>query len=117
MAKSMAQKLALKPGERLWLLNRPAGYEVPLGELPLGAVVSEGAGPADVVVCFVSTRAALEEQLPRLQGPSRVWIAYPKGKAELHRDIIRQVAQAAGWEAVSLFAIDETWSALRLKKV
>ena len=98
------------------LLNRPAGYEVPLGELPAGAAVSEAAGPADAVLCFVTTRAALEEQLPRLGIYGRVWIAYPKGQAALHRDIIRQVAQEAGWDGVAMFAIDAVWSALRLKR-
>jgi len=46
-----------------------------------------------------------------------LWMTYPKGKAEINRDSIRIYAQTIGLQAVSLIAIDKTWSALRLKIV
>ena len=120
-AKSVIQKLMVKPGSRLLLLNVPAGHAGQLGEVPAGVTVASTlAGPADVILSFVTSRQELVEQLAALKAAlasgGRLWIAYPKGRAELHRDIIREVARGAGLEGVAIFAIDDTWAALRLKE-
>jgi hypothetical protein len=58
---------------------------------------------------------------PELNPTTALWVTYPKGtsktKTDLNRDIIREYASTVGFEAVSIFAVDETWSALRLKSV
>ena len=49
-------------------------------------------------------------------GPSTtVWVAYRKGDTQFHRDTLGSLANAFGLQAVSLVAVDDTWSALRLK--
>jgi len=122
--KSVAQKLGVKPGQSLVLLNAPAGYPGTLRDLPKDVKVSTSlAGPADVVQCFVASRKELEKALPELRAalsPKTIlWIAYPKGtskvKTDIHRDIIREHAGGLGMRTVALFSIDDTWSSLRLK--
>lgn len=122
MAQSLAQKLQIKPGRSLLLVDPPAGYLESLGELPEDARREEA--PADVVQLFVRSRAELEERLDAARAALNpggiLWVAYPKGtsktmKADIHRDSINAYAQSLGMEGVAMVAIDEDWSALRLK--
>jgi hypothetical protein len=49
-----------------------------------------------------------------------LWVSYPKGKAmptDLNRDVVRVTVQQVGLDTVSQVAIDDTWSALRLKPI
>ncbi|MBM4038210.1 MAG: DUF3052 family protein [Planctomycetes bacterium] len=122
--KTVAQKLGIKAGQSLALLNAPEGYRETLRGLPKDVkVFTSLVGPADVVQCFVASKKELDKALPELKAalsPKTIlWIAYPKGtsgvKTDIHRDIIRQAAAALGMNAVALFSIDDTWSSLRLK--
>ncbi len=122
--KSAAQKLGVKPGQSLVLLNAPEGYRETLRDLPKDVkVLTSLPGPADVVQCFVASKRDLDKALLELNAalsPKAIlWIAYPKGtsklKTDIHRDIIREAAAALGMNAVALFSIDDTWSSLRLK--
>ena len=48
-----------------------------------------------------------------------LWFTYPKKTAKIKADITRDTGwesvRAAGWRPVTQIAIDETWSALRLR--
>jgi hypothetical protein len=50
-----------------------------------------------------------------------LWIAYPKLTSDLaqdlSRDIIHDLAPSFGLDTVSQIAIDDDWSALRLKRI
>jgi hypothetical protein len=50
-----------------------------------------------------------------------LWVTYPKGtskaKVDVNRDSLREYDLTIGLQAVSLLAIDDVWSALRLKTV
>ena len=78
-------------------------------------------GPAArVVVTFVRSRAELVErygeQLPSLAGAKAVWYLYPKGnKADINRDGVAAEARAFGWRGVSNLAVDDVWSAIRVR--
>jgi len=122
--KSVAQKLALKPGLKFLLLNAPPGYEEHLGPLPEGVKRETSAGGiADVIQVFMASRKELESSLPRLKkrvvSTGTIWVTYPKGtsklKSDLNRDSIREYAATIGLETVAIFSVDEDWSALRLK--
>ncbi len=122
--KSVAEKLLIKPGYRVLMLNAPKGYGAALGSpLPRDVKVSTAAagGPVDLIVLFVTTSAELEARLPGIKGLLKpnglLWVAYRKGKGEPNRDTIRAHAATVGWQAVALVSADETWSALRLKAV
>jgi hypothetical protein len=82
-------------------------------------------GKADVVVFCAANKAALEGKLPgllaKLAPAAILWVAYPKLTSalagDLNRDVIREWAPSVGLDTVSQIAIDEDWSALRLKRV
>ncbi len=122
--KTIAQKLAIKEDSRVFIVNAPRGYKAKLGALPKNArLVAALTKEVDVIQVFVATRKELEAHLPELKpylAPHGIlWITYPKGssktKTDINRDNIRAYARSLGLEAVAIFAVDDDWSALRLK--
>ena len=116
--KPLAQRLQVKAGRILAVLDAPAGFN----EL-MGAV--DDVSQADVVLAFTPDRAALDAQLAELKAvckPSAIiWAAYPKLTSplavDLQRETVRTVAWAHGLDTVSQIAVDTDWSAMRLKRV
>jgi hypothetical protein len=127
MPKTVAQKLGIKPGERILVLDPPDGFAEALGSLPEDVQLhSKLDGPFDFVQCFASTKAKLRKLLPALKSHlskgGRLWVGYPKGTSknydsEINRDSIWSYAKTIGMEAVSLIAVDDDWSSMRLKVV
>jgi hypothetical protein len=124
--KTIAQKLFLKPSNSFCVLNAPAGFLKSLKDLPSGVKPTQALKPgADMILAFATSLAQFKKLLPEVKstlGPDGIlWIGYPKGtskiKTDINRDIIAAAAKKTGLQAVSLFAIDETWSALRVKRV
>ena len=116
--KPLWQKLFIKGGAVL-LVNTPAGYSKVLDGSP-AKVTTRASGTAETVLLFATDEAQFKASVPaamKSMGPSTsVWIAYRKGDKEFHRDTIGALAKSFGLEAVSLVAIDDTWSALRVKR-
>jgi len=124
--KSVAQKLLIKPGQKILFVNQPKGYKALLGEIPKGVTVLKEANEAvDLIQFFVASRKDLEEQLPRLKPflapKGLLWVTYPKGtskqKSDINRDSIAAYAGTIGLQAVAMVSVDEDLSALRLKIV
>jgi hypothetical protein len=124
--KSVAQKLGLKPGKTLLVQHAPAKIGKLLGTVPEGAKVMEtGAGQFPLVLVFAKDRAALLKQLPlckaKLEAGGALWVAYAKGTSskatDINRDSIREYVATIGLDTVAQIAIDDDWSALRLKAV
>ncbi len=121
--KPLSEKLLIKEGYRVLLVDNPADYQTRLSKLPSRVTISTNPAGAcfDLIQAFFSSKNQLEEQLPKImqlmEKKGLLWITYPKGKTEINRDTIRELASTIGVQAVSLVAVDETWSALRLKKV
>ena len=123
---TVVQKLRIKSGQVFLLLSAPQGYRASLGDLPASVtVITEPGEPADVIQCFVTSRAELEDLLPGLKEVLKprgiLWVAYPKTTSriasDVNRDVIRAYAPSIGLEAVALFAVDQDWASLRLKVV
>jgi hypothetical protein len=119
----LPKKLGIKEGHRLALLGAPDGFDRTLGPLPDGVEERTSArGPADVVVFFVSSRAALERRFDPLKRAifpdGGLWIAWPKRasgvETDLTEDVVREIALATGLVDNKVCAIDEVWSGLRL---
>src|SRR5689334_15743772 len=80
---------------------------------------------ADVVLLFAPDRGHLTERLAATLAKSRpnsiLWVAYPKLtsklRGDLNRDLIHDLVPDYGLDTVSQIAIDDDWSALRLKRV
>ncbi len=119
MAKTIVEKLLIKAGDALSLVGAGADERVVLGALPEG-VVEVGPGEAAVSVTFVRTRDELMTrfgaELPALSGARAVWFLYPKGgRADFNRDTFIQEAGSFGWRPISNVAVDEVWSAVRVR--
>jgi hypothetical protein len=123
--KPVLHKLLLKPGMRAAVLNAPDSYApVRADQWPSDVSLArslEGA-PFDFIHAFATRREELLEHGPAwrqaLEPNGILWVSYPKGKSiqtDLNRDIVRTTVQQVGLDTVSQVAIDETWSALRLK--
>jgi len=124
--KPVAQKLQIKENYMVMLVNEPKAYRSMLGALPRGVtVLTERSRQADLIQVFVASSKELKVQLsalkPLLKTGGLLWVTYPKGtskvKTDINRDSIREFAQSLGFQAVALFSVDDTWSALRLKAV
>jgi len=110
-AKSVAEKLLLKPGMTIAALNAPK--DAP----PLGPA-AKNVETADAVVVFAVHAADLT--IPQgMQAKARLWICYPKaGKlgTDLSRDTLWPLLEKRGFEGVRLVAIDDTWSAMAFRR-
>jgi hypothetical protein len=124
--KPIAQKLFIKPGNKVLMVNPPAGYLAQLGALPGGVtLLNDTQSPVEVLQLFVANRAELEAQLPRLKTllarKGMIWVTYHKGtsrvKTDINRDTINAYAHTIGLEGVAMVSIDDDWSALRLKLI
>jgi hypothetical protein len=124
MSTPVAQKLNLKPGQQITVMNVPQGYLAQLTEIlspvPLRTEETQN---ADAVLLFVNNLAETEALSPAAIGAVKrdglLWIAYPKGtsgvKTDVNRDKLWPIPQKLGWKPVRQVAIDETWSALRFR--
>lgn len=113
-------KLRYKPGMRAAALNAPPDY----GEAIAGAGFAKTLGEekAQFTILFVRNRAELDKYAaPTIAGAeedSLIWLAYLKGgapKTDLNRDIIWGLLRPMEMRPVALVAVDEEWSAMRLR--
>ena len=111
----LSEKLQIKPGQSLAILNPPPGVTLPTG--------TAGGAPAtaSVVIGFAARRDDLDQLSPVI-GAARAdrlaWIGYPKGGklgTDLNRDRLAQALASQGIQPVRQVSIDETWSALRFR--
>ena len=121
----LPRKLGIGDGDEVALIGVPEWLEDTLRGLPeVASVHTDLAEDAryDVIVAFVTQRAELESQLPRLRSRMApacgLWIAWPKRAARVPTDmtdhVVREVALPTGLVDNKVCAIDETWTGLRL---
>jgi len=124
--KPVADKLRLRPGLEAIVIGAPLGYTDQLGTpVRVGAPADLGGDQQfDFVQVFTTTRADLAAQAPKVRAAAKpnavLWLTYPKGKAletDLNRDIVRATVLPFGLDTISQIAIDDVWSALRVKIV
>ncbi len=120
----LPQKLGLREGMTVILLNAPDAFEAALGELPADVMLRrETDGTGDLYIWFVRARHELEQKLPAVIGNlngAPVWIAWPKKGAAVTSDLtqqaVRETGLAAGLVDFKICAIDETWSGLKFTR-
>jgi hypothetical protein len=119
--KPVAERLQVKGDRTLAVIGASAPVDRKIGASKSRSDI----GQADVVLLFAPDRAQLDKTLPatlkKLSSEAIFWLAYPKLTsklaADLSRDVIHALAPKHGLDTVSQIAIDDDWSALRLKRV
>jgi hypothetical protein len=120
-AKPVAERLQVKGERRLAVTGAPDDVDRKIGVENQRCEVSE----ADVVLLFAANRARLDSTLPsvlrRVSKDAIIWIAYPKLASklasDLSRNLIHALANKSGLDTVSQIAIDDDWSAMRVKRI
>jgi len=121
--RSLVDKLGIKPGTRIAILNAPRGYRTTLGKLPNGVTVTSTArGALPFIQFFTVDRALFERQLPALlralEPDGTLWVSWPKKASgvptDMTEDVVRAVALSTGLVDVKVAAVDEVWSGLKL---
>ena len=112
----LPQKLGIKDGHVVVQLGGPEEL------LPGVAVRRRLPSHADVVLFFVTERAALAKRLAALRSSiepaSTLWVCWPKKASkvptDITEDVIREVVLPTGLVDVKVCAVDEVWSGLKL---
>jgi hypothetical protein len=120
---SLAKKLGVSDGLRVWVLAPPVPYRDLLGDdSPAFVEAKAPSASTDLVHLFVTERAVLATQLRllrrKLRGDAAVWVSWPKKASkvatDVTEDVIRAVALPLGFVDIKVCALDETWSGLKL---
>ncbi|HEX3665559.1 MAG TPA: hypothetical protein VHU23_10040 [Rhizomicrobium sp.] len=116
--KPIAERLQVRNGRMLAIMGAPPDVDRSIG------TVRAKPAQADVLLAFAKNNAELNKRIPQLLGAPAtaiLWLAYPKLTSSLagnlNREAVRKCAAAQGLDTVSQIAIDEDWSAMRLKRV
>lgn len=115
------QKLGLKPGQRLLLLDPPKDFDQLLAGAPGGIVRTSRVAAFDAALLFATSVRAQETHLarvlPKFAPGGMLWLAWPKQAAGVTTDLsdeaIRRMGLAAGLVDVKVCAVDATWAALK----
>ena len=121
--KSLAQKLAIKPGQRIRFINAPKNANAFLSELP-SERGDTGDSAADALLLFVADSSELARYWPEATASAGenaiLWVAYPKRTSTVATDLRRDTGWERviddGFDAVSQISLDATWSALRFRR-
>lgn len=118
--KTIAEKLQFKPGAAVWLSDQDRASLV--GPLPPGASLTPELANAGAALLFADDAASLKATLTANEnalGTAAVfWVAYPKAnRTDINRDSVWPILAEFGMRPISQVAIDQTWSALRFRKL
>ncbi|MGD9252506.1 MAG: hypothetical protein PVG92_01085 [Holophagae bacterium] len=116
----LPEKLGIRGGAKVLLVEAPNDFEATLGELPEEATVYRGEIPeADVTLWFVRSRADFDRGLEHRAAAidaDRLWVCWPKKASGIESDINQNHIRARGLETglvdFKICAVDATWSGL-----
>lgn len=121
----LRQKLQLKPGTEVLVLNAPEEVKAFLEKENLNIVTNQSeAARYKAVQLVVRSKAELIAWAPKtvaaLLPESILWIAYPKKAAGFATDLTRDegwaLMQELGFVAVRQISLDVTWSSVRFRQ-
>jgi hypothetical protein len=116
----VAQKLGIKPGTVVTLIDAPRNYEALLGEIPDGVQFEEGEQSAgSVTLWFIHDAAGFQASVRKRRAiarHSKLWIVWPKGesgkRAGITQNVVRATALQVGLVDYKICSVNETWSAI-----
>lgn len=117
----LSQKLGIKEGKTVGILNMPNYYDLELGELPAGVEVHRTELPADIFIIFADRSDEAERGFQRaityLPPDGAIWVLWPKKSSGVETDLTEQTLRdlflPTGMVDNKVIAVDDTWSALR----
>ena len=121
--KPLGEKLGIKAGFRVLILNSPAKFREFLEPVPASVkFTSKNDRSADLAIVFSTQRDELSKFLIDLRetlvAEAVIWAAWPKKSAKIQSEItentIRDIALPLGLVDVKVCAINEVWSGLKL---
>lgn len=115
--RTAAQKMGVREGNVVGLIDPPADYLRVIGELPDGAVLEEDSrGACPITIWFVHDAGEYEAALPSrrsLAARSRLWIVWQKGRRDgLNGKFVRDRALAMGLVDYKVCSLDGVWSGM-----
>lgn len=123
--KPLAERLGLRPNQRLYFEGAPLLYLDALGPSPSNVrYLDSPVGPIDFIHLFAGSRDVLVERMPllaRQMSPrGMLWVSWPKRQGasadDLDRDAVREIGAACGLSAVKTCDIDDRWSGHKFVK-
>ncbi|MGH8823018.1 MAG: hypothetical protein ACRDVN_00875 [Jiangellaceae bacterium] len=117
-AKSVAEKLLIKPNTTVWSSDR--GHVGLVEPLPEGVRLVDRLDQATTALVFApdagSLRSVLTAHKDDLARPDIFWVAYPKAnRADINRDTLWPILSEYGMRPITQIAVDDVWSALRFR--
>lgn len=118
----LVQKLGIKEGWTIAVINAPENYLALLPALPEGVTMrSDLQNDLPFIHYFCTERRQLEAIFPELRAAllqnGMVWISWPKKSAkiasDLNENIIRELGLACGLVDVKVAAVGFVWSGLK----
>jgi hypothetical protein len=115
--RTAAQKMGIRAGNVVGLIDPPADYLRVIGELPEGVVMEEDSPQAcPITIWFVHDAGEYEAALPSrraLAARSRLWIVWQKGRRDgLNGNFVRECALAMGLVDYKICSLDGMWSGM-----
>jgi hypothetical protein len=119
----LAQKLGIKAGFTVKLVNAPDYYFNLFTDLPPNLVLTDDeASQKDFIHFFTKSKNEYLSQLPilkqHLKPNGMIWASWPKKaskvQTDITEDIIRSYAIETGLVDIKVCSVDEVWSGLKL---
>ncbi len=119
----LAQKLGIKEGFTIRLINGPEHYYTLFTDLPEKLHIASGLKEKKNFIHFFTKDAKeLAKVLPKLQKEivpdGIIWVSWPKKSSKVSTDVsenmIRDIALANGLLDIKVCAVDDIWSGLKL---
>jgi hypothetical protein len=115
-SRTAAQKLGIKAGATVAVIDAPRDYAAALGELPEGAVfVEDPDSPQAVTLWFVHDLREYQADLRRMQAiasRTKLWIVWRKGPGVLTDKLVRESANEVGLVDYKICAVNAQWSGM-----
>jgi hypothetical protein len=117
----LSEKLGIKEGKTVAILNIPNYYNLDLGDLPPDVEVHRSELPADIFIIFADRSDEAERGFQRaityLPADGAIWLFWPKKSSGVETDLTEQTLRdlflPTGLVDNKVIAVDETWSGLR----
>lgn len=116
--RTTAEKLGIKTGARVALIDPPADYPRVLGKLPDGVSLEEQTEETlPLTLWFIRDPDGYLAGLGQMRKralTSRIWIIYPKGRnaSGLTQSLIREAALSVGLVDYKVCSVNEVWTGL-----